>query len=88
MAAAMPSGRASSTRRPERALIAEATEVLTREEGRAPEAGSAHGSRNRTAPDLLAEAGYRYLLDWCHDDQPTWFATRGNPILAIPYRRN
>ena len=36
-------------------------------------------------PDLLAEAGYRYLLDWCHDDQPTWLATRAGPILSVPY---
>lgn len=70
----------------ERALIAEATETLSREEGRAP--GGWLGpwiSQSPTTPDLLAEAGYRYLLDWCHDDQPTWFATRTRPILAIPY---
>ncbi len=70
----------------ERALIAEATEVLTREEGRAPEGWLGPWiSQSPVTPDLLAEAGYRYLLDWCHDDQPTWFATRGAPILAIPY---
>src|SRR5690606_19132712 len=27
-------------------------------------------------PDLLAEAGYRYTLNWCHDDQPTRMRTR------------
>lgn len=70
----------------ERALIAEATETLSREEGRAP--GGWLGpwiSQSPITPDLLAEAGYRYLLDWCHDDQPTWFATRTRTILAIPY---
>ena len=36
-------------------------------------------------PDLLAETGYRYTLNWCHDDQPTWLATRAGPILAVPY---
>ena len=37
-------------------------------------------------PDLLAEAGYRYLLDWCMDDQPIWFNCRGGGrILAVPY---
>ena len=37
-------------------------------------------------PDLLAEAGYRYLLDWCMDDQPMWFRCRGGKrILAVPY---
>ena len=71
----------------ERALIAEATAVLAREEGKPP--GGWLGpwiSQSRTTPDLLAEAGYRYLLDWCHDDQPTWFATRGGGrILSVPY---
>ena len=70
----------------ERALIAEATEVLTREEGRAPAGWLGPWiSQSRTTPDLLAEAGYRYCLDWCHDDQPTWFRTRTKPILAVPY---
>ena len=37
-------------------------------------------------PDLLAEAGYSYLLDWCLDDQPVWFACRGGSrILSVPY---
>ncbi|MGC5781697.1 polysaccharide deacetylase family protein [Methylobacterium sp. NFXW15] len=70
----------------ERALIAEATEILTREEGRAPEGWLGPWiSQSKVTPDLLAEAGYRYLLDWCHDDQPTWFTTRSRPILALPY---
>ncbi|GJD81955.1 polysaccharide deacetylase [Methylobacterium gregans] len=71
----------------ERALIAEATGILTREEGRAPAGWLGPWiSQSRTTPDLLAEVGYRYLLDWCHDDQPTWFATRGGGrILALPY---
>ncbi len=70
----------------ERAMIAEATATLTREEGRAPAGWLGPWiSQSRTTPDLLAEAGYRYLLDWCHDDQPTWFRTRTRPILAVPY---
>ncbi|MFY9291624.1 MAG: polysaccharide deacetylase family protein [Methylorubrum rhodinum] len=71
----------------ERALIAEATALLTREEGRAPAGWLGPWiSQSRVTPDLLAEAGYRYLLDWCHDDQPTWFATRdGGRILSVPY---
>jgi len=37
-------------------------------------------------PDLLAETGYRYTLNWCHDDQPMRLATRsGQPLWAIPY---
>ncbi|NEU12915.1 polysaccharide deacetylase family protein [Methylobacterium sp. BTF04] len=71
----------------ERALIAEATAELTHHEGRAPAGWLGPWiSQSRVTPDLLEEAGYRYLLDWCHDDQPTWLATRsGGRILALPY---
>ena len=37
-------------------------------------------------PDLMVEAGYRYTLNWCHDDQPTRMRTRsGQDLWAIPY---
>lgn len=71
----------------ERALIGEATARLTEVEGRPP--GGWLGpwiSHSHRTPDLLAEAGYRYLLDWCMDDQPVWFRCRGGKrILAVPY---
>ena len=70
----------------ERALIAETTQALTQREGRAPAGWLGPWiSQSRVTPDLLAEAGYRYHLDWCHDDQPTWFQTRTRPILSVPY---
>jgi allantoinase len=71
----------------ERALIAETTQVIAAHEGRPPAGWLGPWiSQSRVTPDLLAEAGYRYLLDWDHDDQPTWFATRGGGrILTVPY---
>ncbi|MGN6830148.1 polysaccharide deacetylase family protein [Paucibacter sp. M5-1] len=43
-------------------------------------------SESRLTPDLLAETGYRYTLNWCHDDQPTRMRTRsGRPLWSIPY---
>ena len=43
-------------------------------------------SESHQTPDLLQEAGFRYVLDWAHDDQPTRMATRsGTDILSIPY---
>jgi peptidoglycan/xylan/chitin deacetylase (PgdA/CDA1 family) len=42
-------------------------------------------SQSHVTPDLLQEAGYTYLLDWCHDDQPTWMTTRKGRILSVPY---
>jgi allantoinase len=43
-------------------------------------------SESRLTPDLLAETGYRYTLNWCHDDQPVRMATRsGTGLWSIPY---
>lgn len=43
-------------------------------------------SESRLTPDLLVEAGYRYTLNWCHDEQPTRLRTRsGRPLWSIPY---
>ncbi|MGD1879870.1 MAG: polysaccharide deacetylase family protein [Kiloniellaceae bacterium] len=70
----------------ERALIAEATAVLTEAEGRAPAGWLGPWiSESAVTPDLLQEAGYRYVLDWCGDDQPVWLKTRGGRILSVPY---
>ncbi len=71
----------------ERALIGEATARLTAGEGRPPEGWLGPWiSHSARTPDLLAEAGYRYLLDWCMDDQPIWFRCRdGRRIMAVPY---
>lgn len=70
----------------ERALIAEATARITREEGAAPAGwlGPWLGETERT-PELLHEAGYRYILDWCADDQPFWLDTARGKLLALPY---
>ena len=43
-------------------------------------------SESRNTPDLLAETGYSYNLNWCHDDQPTRMHTRsGHTLWSIPY---
>ncbi len=71
----------------ENLLITEATARIAQEEGRAPEGWLGPWiSHSHETPDLLAEAGYRYLLDWCMDDQPVWFRCRGGKrIMAVPY---
>ncbi|WP_299651843.1 polysaccharide deacetylase family protein [uncultured Jannaschia sp.] len=70
----------------ERAMIAEVTRTLTEFEG-VPPAGwlSPWIAESRVTPDLLAEAGYRYTLNWCMDDQPIWMRTEAGPLLSIPY---
>ncbi|ETX16283.1 polysaccharide deacetylase [Roseivivax halodurans JCM 10272] len=70
----------------ERALIAEATDVLAQAEGRPPEGWlSPWIAESVVTPDLLVEAGYRYTLNWCMDDQPIWMRTRSGLLLSIPY---
>jgi len=70
----------------ERALIAQTSAAIEKHSG-----GRARGwlgpwiSQSHVTPDLLQEAGYTYLLDWCHDDQPTWMTTRKGRILSVPY---
>ncbi|MGG5818065.1 polysaccharide deacetylase family protein [Falsiroseomonas sp. HW251] len=70
----------------ERALIAEATQRIAQAEGRPPPGwlGPWLAETERT-PELIRQAGYRYILDWCADDQPIWLATATGPLLALPY---
>lgn len=71
----------------ERALLASCRQRITEFSGRTP-AGwlSPWISESRVTPDLLAETGYRYTLNWCHDDQPVRMRTReGCTLWAVPY---
>lgn len=69
----------------EAALIAETTAAIA---AHGPQPAGWLGpwiSQSRVTPDLLAEQGYGYLLDWCMDDQPIWMQTRAGRILSMPY---
>jgi allantoinase len=85
-------GRTNSERQGDRAeadeaaLIRAATATMAKHEGRPPAGWLGPWiSESARTPDLLQEAGYRYLLDWCCDDQPVWLRTRKGRILAVPY---
>jgi allantoinase len=70
----------------ERALIVDATREIAKHEGTPPRGWLGPWiSESDTTPDLLKEAGYRYVLDWCHDDRPVPLATRSGPLLSVPY---
>lgn len=70
----------------EAALIAESTAAIATHEGHPPRGWlSPWIAESSTTPDLLAEAGYAYTLNWCMDDQPVWIRTRAGRLLAIPY---
>ena len=71
----------------ERELLALCAERMHQHSGQAP-AGwlSPWISESRLTPDLLAETGYRYTLNWCHDDQPVRMRTRdGRGLWSVPY---
>jgi peptidoglycan/xylan/chitin deacetylase (PgdA/CDA1 family) len=71
----------------ERQLIADSRARIARESG-VDAAGwlSPWISESAVTPDLLAESGYRYTLNWCHDDQPLRMRTRGGQdFWSIPY---
>jgi len=71
----------------ERALLERCRARIEAESGVAPTGWlSPWISETSLTPDLLTESGYRYTLNWCHDDQPTQLRTRsGTPLWAIPY---
>lgn len=73
----------------ERDLIARTTRALSDHEGHPPAGWMGPWvSQSHVTPDLLAEAGYRYMMEWAADDQPIWMSTRNDGrILAIPYAR-
>jgi allantoinase len=67
-------------------LIKEVTATIARHEGRSPKGWLGPWiSESFQTPDLLKAEGYSYVLDWCHDDQPTWLRTGSGPLLSIPY---
>ena len=70
----------------ERALIEQCRARLAERYGKAP-AGwlSPWISESRHTPDLLAEAGFSYTLNWAHDDRPTPLKTRNGPLWSVPY---
>ena len=71
----------------ERALLRHCAERFERVAGVHPSGWlSPWIAESRLTSDLLAETGYRYTLNWCHDDQPTQLRTRNGSLLwSVPY---
>ena len=87
-------GKSNGTKRPidmtvdeETNMVAEVTEIMTRADGKRPTGWlSSYLTPSSKTPDILANAGYDYWLDWglC-DEQPFWLKTGGSNILTLPY---
>jgi allantoinase len=70
----------------ERACPQEVSEMIERHEGKKPSGWLApYVCQTQHTPELLKQAGYRYMMDWPLDDQPIWFRTADGPLLSIPY---
>lgn len=70
----------------EKAMIYEVVAIMRAREGRTPQGWlSPWIAESLVTPDLLAEVGFSYTLNWCMDDQPVWMRTRSRPLLAVPY---
>ena len=71
----------------ERGLLTGCAQRIAQHSGKPPKGWlSPWISETRVTPDLLAEAGYAYTLNWCHDDQPQPMRTRnGQTLWSIPY---
>jgi peptidoglycan/xylan/chitin deacetylase (PgdA/CDA1 family) len=70
----------------ERAYLRAVADRIAGQEGSPPRGwASPWIAETPLTPDLLQEAGYDYVLDWCMDDQPIWLGTRAGRILSVPY---
>ncbi|HEX6689762.1 MAG TPA: polysaccharide deacetylase family protein [Burkholderiales bacterium] len=70
----------------ERKLLRDCADLIAKRSGKRPQGWlSPWISESHATPDLLSETGYKYTLNWCHDDQPHEFATRGGKLWSIPY---
>lgn len=69
----------------ERAYIDESIAALREATGRAPAgwSGAEYGESART-PQLLAQAGIRYVCDWANDEQPYRMTTAAGELYALP----
>jgi peptidoglycan/xylan/chitin deacetylase (PgdA/CDA1 family) len=69
----------------ERGLVEEAFGTLRRLSSQKVEGWSSPAySQSLRTPDLVAEAGGRWMADWANDDLPYGFATRAGPIHVLP----
>ena len=69
----------------ERGYIAESLEALTEAAGKRPTGWlSPEYGESRRTPQLLAEAGIRYVCDWVNDEQPYRMHVPEGELYALP----
>ena len=69
-----------------RAMIRQTIDAMRRATGALPVGWLAPGlTETLDLPDLLSEAGIRYLADWVVDDLPCPIRTAHGPLITMPY---
>jgi peptidoglycan/xylan/chitin deacetylase (PgdA/CDA1 family) len=70
----------------QRATIQKAVKVIREYTGRQPVGWLGPGlTQTLDTPEVLAEAGIRYIADWVVDDEPCRIRTEKGPLVALPY---
>ena len=70
----------------ERAVIRQTIEVIKEKTGQKPRGWMGPGLHETfDTPDILAEEGIEYVLDWVNDDQPYPMNVKKGSLFSIPY---
>src|SRR4051794_29630385 len=70
----------------QRGMIRHAMDLLETFTGRRPVGWLGPGlTETYETPELLAEAGVKYIGDWVYDDEPTVIRTAQGPLVTLPY---
>jgi peptidoglycan/xylan/chitin deacetylase (PgdA/CDA1 family) len=70
----------------ERAVIRKTIEVIREKTGQKPRGWMGPGLHETfDTPDILAEEGIEYVLDWVNDDQPYPMNVKTGSLFSIPY---
>jgi peptidoglycan/xylan/chitin deacetylase (PgdA/CDA1 family) len=70
----------------QRGMIFRSLDVIEKFTGKRPVGWLGPGlTQTYETPDLLAEAGVKYIGDWVYDDEPTTIRTRHGPLVTLPY---
>jgi peptidoglycan/xylan/chitin deacetylase (PgdA/CDA1 family) len=70
----------------EREVIARSLDVIEKFTGKRPVGWLGPGlTETYESPDLLAEAGVKYIGDWVYDDEPSVIRTQKGPLVTLPY---
>ena len=70
----------------EAAAVEQVTRIIKEKSGARPMGWSSPAFvESGDTIDILARAGYQYVLDWPADDQPFWIEASNGRILSIPF---